>query len=114
MALVVFTILFEFGTLDNIHPGCIDLRGFTAEDFGDVQMSLTFFTKHNENILMCVSSIGRDISVASIIFGNKWKNFCFEKGSHETSLDMDSCFDHHLGLISRPSATSPMNEHQWV
>ncbi len=25
-----------------------------------------------------------------------------EKTSHETSLDLDSCFDHHVGLISRP------------
>ncbi len=25
-----------------------------------------------------------------------------ENSSHETSLDLDSCFDHHLGLISRP------------
>ncbi len=25
-----------------------------------------------------------------------------EKSSHETSLDLDSFFDHHLGLISRP------------
>ncbi len=25
-----------------------------------------------------------------------------EKASHETSLDLDSCFDHQLGLISRP------------
>ncbi len=25
-----------------------------------------------------------------------------EKTSHETSLDLEGCFDHHLGLISRP------------
>ncbi len=25
-----------------------------------------------------------------------------ENTSHENSLDLDSCFDHHLGLISRP------------
>ncbi len=27
-----------------------------------------------------------------------------EKASHETSLDLDSCFDHQLGLISRNSS----------
>ncbi len=26
----------------------------------------------------------------------------YEKTSHETSHDLDSCFGHHLGLISRP------------
>ncbi len=36
-----------------------------------------------------------------------------EKTSHETNLDLDSCFDHLLDLISRPLTTSPMNEHQW-
>ncbi len=25
-----------------------------------------------------------------------------EQTSHEANLDLDSCFDHHLGLISRP------------
>ncbi len=37
----------------------------------------------------------------------------YEKTSHETSRDPDRGFDHQLGLISRPYATSPMNEHQW-
>ncbi len=36
-----------------------------------------------------------------------------DKTSHETSVDLDNCFNHHLGLISRPWATLPMNEHQW-
>ncbi len=48
-----------------------------------------------------------------------WRNllapgFMHEKSSQDTSLDLDSCFDHELGLISRPNATSPMREHQWV
>ncbi len=44
-------------------------------------------------------SNGNSLMPLTVPVGKRWTH---EKSSHEASLDLDSCFDHHLGLISRP------------